>query len=85
MDLEAVTIEGVLTFGDAQAMRYQDSFHRTFELLAYMPTIGRKSERGVAGERRFVHGSHVIYYLPREKDILIQAVIYGPTITDIWG
>lgn len=44
-DLEDILIESILTFGELQALKYQDSFHKTFQLLAYMPGIGRKSER----------------------------------------
>lgn len=61
VDLEDILTEGVLTFGELQALKYQDSFKRTFELLAYMPTLGRKSERSGTNEHRFLHGSHVIY------------------------
>jgi len=33
-DLEDILIEGIVTFGDLQALKYQDSFKRTF---AYLP------------------------------------------------
>ncbi len=42
-DLEDILIEGILTFGELQALKYQDSFKRTFDLLAQMPSLGRKS------------------------------------------
>jgi len=78
-------IEGILGFGGLQALKYQDSFKRTFDLLAYMPSIGRKSERNSITERRFLHGSHVIYYRLEAEDIVIETIIYGPIIIDIWG
>jgi toxin ParE1/3/4 len=84
-DLEDILVEGILTFGELQALNYQDSFKRTFELLANMPTLGRKSERIKANEHRFLHGSHVIYYRIDPEEIVIENIIYGPIITDIWG
>jgi len=84
-DLEDIFIEGILAFGELQALKYQDSFKRTIDLLAYMPSIGRKSERKNMTERRFLHGSHVIYYRIEAEDIIIENIIYGPIIIDIWG
>jgi len=84
-DLEDILISGILTFGDLQALKYQDSFKRTFELLAYMPTIGRKSQRGRDNEYRFLHGSHTIYYRIEETEVIIETIIHGSIITNLWG
>lgn len=84
-DLKDILKEGILTFGELQALKYQDSLQRTFQLLAYMPNIGRKSERDKENERRFLHGKHVIYYRVEPEQIVINAIIYGPIVTDIWG
>ncbi|NOY85523.1 MAG: type II toxin-antitoxin system RelE/ParE family toxin [Nitrospirae bacterium] len=83
-DLEDIIIEGIHTFGELQALKYQDSFQKIFDLLAYMPTIGRKSERGSKNEHRFLHGSHVIYYRIEADKIVIETIIYSSIITDIW-
>jgi len=50
-----------------------------------MPTIGRKSERGVVNEHRFLHASHIIYYRIEDNQIVIEAIIFGSIIADIWG
>ena len=84
-DLKDILIEGILNWGDTQSLRYQDSFRRTFELLASMPTLGRRSERGYDDEHRFLHGKHVIYYRIEPDQIVIQTIIYGGLITDLWG
>ncbi len=84
-DLEDILVAGILTFGELQALKYQVSFRQTFELLAYIPTIGRKSERGRTNEYRFLHGSHVIFYRIDPDEIVIENIVYGPLITDIWG
>lgn len=85
VDLEDILIGGILTFGELQALKYQDSFKKTFDLLAYMPKLGRKSERNRTNEHRFLHGSHVIYYRIDPDEIVIESILYGPIIIDIWG
>ena len=84
-DLKDILIEGILNFGELQALKYKDSFKRTFELLAYMPKIGRTSERGRTDEHRFLHGKHVIYFRIEQDQIVIQTIIHGRVITDLWG
>lgn len=83
--LEDILIEGIFKFGELQALKYQESFKRTFELLAYMPTLGRKSERDNDLERRFPHGKYVIYYRVEADQIVIETIIYGGLILDLWG
>ena len=84
-NIEDIFIEGIIKFGEIQALRYQESFKRTFELLAYMPRLGRKSERRIKDERRFVHGSHVIYYQIGPDEIVIKTLIDGRCIADLWN
>lgn len=36
-------------------------------------------------ERHFLHGKHVIYYRIEAEQIVIETILYGPSITDIWG
>lgn len=74
-----------MDFGEIQALKYQDSFKRTFELLAYMPTIGRKSGRDRKDEYKFPLGKHVIYYRIEPSEIVIENIVFGPTIIDLWG
>lgn len=50
-----------------------------------MPTIGRQSERHAPDEFRFPHGRHVIYYRVELVEVIIETIIYGPLITDLWG
>lgn len=85
LDVEDILVQGILTFGEFQAARYQASLFRTFELLSDMPLLGRKSERDHPTERRFVHNSHVIYYLIESDGVLINTIVHGALILDIWG
>ncbi len=50
-----------------------------------MPGLGRKSQRGRENEYRFIHGKHVIYYSVEPDKIIIERIIYGPVLTDVWG
>lgn len=84
-DLEHIYIEGILGFGEAQALKYRHSLERLFGMLADMPTLGRRSERGHEGERRFPMGVHVIYYRETGEGIEIMRLIAGRQILDIWG
>ncbi|MEM7619997.1 MAG: type II toxin-antitoxin system RelE/ParE family toxin [Pseudomonadota bacterium] len=85
LNLKDILKYGQLNFGERQALKYQNSLKRVFELLADMPSLGRKSERGAKNEHRFIHGKHVIYYSVASDRILIENIIFGPIITDIWG
>lgn len=84
-DLKDIMIKGIVKWGEQQALKYQDSFACTFELLASMPGLGQGSERGYQDEHRFPHGRHVIYYRVEEDQIVIQSIIHGVLITDRWG
>ena len=84
-DLEAILIEGITTFGQEQAFKYQISFRHIFELLASAPRLGRRAGPANEIQRRFVHGSHVIFYRIETDAIEIERIIYGPLITDVWG
>jgi toxin ParE1/3/4 len=85
LDVEDILVQGILAFGEFQAARYQASLFRTFELLSDMPLLGRKSERNRSNERRFVHNSHVIYYFVEGDGVLINAIVHGALIVDIWA
>lgn len=84
-DVEYILLKGLLEFGQFQAMTYQNSLKRTFEMLVVMPKIGRASERGHDNELRFLHGSHVIYYRIEPDEIIIEAIEHGRTVRNPWG
>lgn len=84
-DIEDILVQGILRFGEYQAARYQASLHHVFDLLSDMPLLGRKTERDRPNERRFVHNMHVIYYVIEDNGVVIEAIIYGPFVTDLLG
>ena len=83
--LENIFIYGVQEFGKPQAAKYQQSFHSMFEALAAMPCMARISERCRPEERRFLHGSHVIYFTVHETGIVIREIVHGAMVKDPWG
>lgn len=84
-DLKDIFVAGIIKFGEAKASKYQDSFKKTFELLAFLPELGRRVEGGSGNERRFVHGRHTIFYRLDVEGVVIQNVIYSPLILHLWG
>ncbi|MCW2305768.1 type II toxin-antitoxin system RelE/ParE family toxin [Rhodobium gokarnense] len=84
VDLEDIFLEGILTFGERQAQKYQESLTRIFELIAFLPEIGRSRDPGTGDRRRFVHGTHIIYYRVHAGMIVVERIIYGPLIADPW-
>ena len=84
-DLRNILAEGILTFGEHQARKYQESLHRVLDLLGELPALGRRSERSASGEHRFLHRSHVIYYRIDATGIVVQRVIHSASIDDVWG
>lgn len=78
IDLEEILIFGIQTFGKSQALKYFNSFKNVFELLSYIPEIGRRIEPDKDHrERRFLHGRHVIFYSIDAEYILIRTIIHG--------
>ncbi len=84
-NLEDIFIQSILEFGELQAFKYEDSLRRTFDLLTFTPELGRKAKADNEKERRFVHGSHVIFYRIEPEEIIIESVEHGALIRDPWG
>ncbi len=62
----------LLSFGEAKAEEYYLSIHRTFELLAVQPTLGRKFHEF----HRHEHGYHVFFYKATDYGILILHILH---------
>ncbi len=52
-------------FGEAQTEAYVEGLKRTLGLLADFPLMGMAAFELRPGLRRFVYGSHVVFYTPR--------------------
>jgi toxin ParE1/3/4 len=64
-------------FGVAQARKYSEGLFRAFDLLVAFPFLGTDQGNIEPGLRRTVHGSHAIYYVVRDDEIVIVALL-GP-------
>lgn len=76
-DLANVADYTIARFGVEQAREYRDGLFRAFDLLIAFPFLGSDQSHIEAGLRRHVHGSHAIYYVFREGEIIIAALL-GP-------
>jgi toxin ParE1/3/4 len=63
-------------FGLKTARRYLTGMHQAFALLAENPLLGTVQELIKPGYRRLVYESHVIYYRPAKKGVLIIEVLH---------
>ena len=70
--LERIYEYSLLNFGEAKAEEYYLSLHKTFELLADQPTLGRKFHEF----HRHEHGYHVFFYKVTDYGILILHILH---------
>ena len=75
--IEEIFAYSALQFGEAQAEAYVEGLKRTFGLLADFPKMDMAAFELRVSLRRFVYGSHIVFYTPRNDFILINAIIHG--------
>ena len=76
-DLANIADYTIQTFGVAQSRIYRDALSHCFSMLAETPTMGRSAEYVEPHIRRFQHKSHVIFYRPEDRGILIIRVLHS--------
>jgi toxin ParE1/3/4 len=75
-DLDSIYEFTILNFGLEQAQDYLLGLHERFQLLADNPGVGRSAESLAPELRRHEHQSHVVFYIPKEKGVLIVRVLH---------
>ena len=75
-DIAGIADYTIERFGVDQARRYRDGLETCFSALAANPLLGRTAEELAPDLRRFEHGSHVVFYEPREGSVLIVRVLH---------
>jgi toxin ParE1/3/4 len=70
-DFDALAGFSLTSFGPAQAKRYADGLFKTLDLLVAFPQMGSDHGHVLAGMRRVVHGSHSIYYVVIDDEIVV--------------
>ncbi len=70
--LEKIYEYSLLNFGEQRADEYYISLHKTFELLAEQPNLGRKFHEF----HRHEHKSHIFFYKITDFGILILHIFH---------
>lgn len=70
--LENIYEYSLLNFGEEKADEYYLSLHKTFELLAEQPSLGRSFHEF----HRHEHGYHVFFYKVTDYGILILHILH---------
>ncbi|MBD9643748.1 MULTISPECIES: type II toxin-antitoxin system RelE/ParE family toxin [Pantoea] len=74
VDIRRFTMQN---WGDAQSKIYLRRLQETLRTLAEMPTLGKSRALDVAeGVLSFPYVSHMVYYQPGQKGIIILAVLH---------
>lgn len=74
-DLLQIALYGFENFGAAQSERYRDKLEKQFSIIADNPLSYASVDHIRAGYRRSVCGSHSIYYVVENQNILIVRIL----------
>ena len=76
-DLAEIADYTIETFGIEQARHYCDGLDTCFQTIADNPMFGRSASfHDVPELRRYEYQSHVVFYIPEERDVLIVRVLH---------
>ena len=70
-DLDGIHEYTIVDFGVTQARNYMSGLHEHFENLARQPALGREANKIVLGLRRYEYRSHVVFYVPEDRSMMI--------------
>ena len=63
-------------WGLKQMDRYQETLHKTFELLSEHPTLGPRLTEGPGDYRVYPSGSHTICYQVQPRILMITRILH---------
>ena len=75
-DIEDILTRSMLDFGLERTETYFQSLTQCLVLLGDNPEMGSTVDEIRPGYRCFLHESHVIFYTPREQDVLIVRILH---------
>jgi len=81
-DIEQIARDSLEKWGLPQAERYIFSLHEAFERLSEFPRMGRDASSVRSGYMRMEVGSHTVFYLQVDADILIVRVLHQRMLPD---
>lgn len=73
IDIQRYTLE---KWGKAQSVKYLESLHKTAQLLAENPLMGKTRPDVKKTAYSFAHHEHVVYYAVKPGSIVIFAVLH---------
>ncbi|MEJ8476981.1 type II toxin-antitoxin system RelE/ParE family toxin [Roseibium algae] len=74
-DVITIYLEGLETFGEAQAERYHLELESVFETLGHNPYLARECLELIPPMRVHPHGSHlIVYQVDANKNVLVVRV-----------
>ena len=75
-DLAEIADYTIGNFGIKQARHYRDALETCFQTIADNPMLGLEDDKLAPRLRRHQHKSHVVFYLPEKKGVLIVRVLH---------
>jgi toxin ParE1/3/4 len=75
-DIEDILRQSLAEFGLAQTEDYLQSLTQCLGLLGENPKMGNAVEDIRPGYRRFIHGSHLVFYKFNNPGILIVRILH---------
>ena len=84
-DLLNIGTYTLLTWGEAQAIRYLDEFEACCQQLADNPASGRSCDDICRSLYRREQGKHVIFFRPEPKGILVSRILHERTLPERHG
>jgi len=75
-DLDGIYEYTIANFGLERARDYLNGLHRRFGDLAERPALGRAAAHLASRLRRVPYRSHVVFYMPEDRSVLIVRVLH---------
>jgi toxin ParE1/3/4 len=83
-DMLGIAEYSLRQWGEAQAARYLAQLAGCCRRVADYPLIGRACPRILSGLRRIEQGSHVVFFLVEDGDVLIVRVLHKSMQPERW-
>ena len=83
-DMLGIAQYSLQRWGEAQAARYLAQLARCCDRIAEYPRIGRACPGVLPGLRRIEEGSHTVFFLVEEDDVLIVRVLHNRMQPERW-
>ncbi len=75
-DLIEIRRYTLIQWGEAQSIKYLSELRQTIRLLAESPFLGKPRPEVGNSVLSFPHGSHVVYYVLHDEQIVVFAVLH---------